>query len=243
MSVVVNLYESLIKFIQSEKENFDTFETKAKEICSSYYKHANKRAIKRKKFFDESRNEDVVQTEREKIKTEGFLPILDSLITNLNLRCKIYREIQSNFEFLINLKTMTHGDIISKTQKLLLIYDLDLDDNLTNECLHFSNYEVPVDVEYHIDLYIYLKKNFLNSTFPNITTALHLFLTMAVSNTTSERSFSTLSRVKNERRATMGDKRLNSLSLLAIESDITNKLSYEKLIDNFSDIKSRKVLL
>ena len=59
----------------------------------------------------------------------------------------------------------------------------------------------------------------------NVYVALRLFLTLPVSNYEGERSFSILSRIKNELKTKMTQKRLKALSLMAIESELTKTLS------------------
>ena len=80
--------------------------------------------------------------------------------------------------------------------------------------------------------------NHLKSTFPDVEIALRLYLSLMCTNCEGERSFSTLSRVKNGLRYTMGQERLSVLSLLSIESDITRSISYDDVISSFAAKKS-----
>jgi hypothetical protein len=76
--------------------------------------------------------------------------------------------------------------------------------------------------------------------FPNVYVALRLFLTLPVSNCEGERSFSLLSRIKNELRTKMSQKRLKALSLMAIESDLTNALEFDDIVEDFARNRARK---
>ena len=80
----------------------------------------------------------------------------------------------------------------------------------------------------------------LQSMFPNVYVALRLFLTLPVSNCEGERSFSPLSRIKNELRTKMSQKRLKALSLMAIESDLTNALEFDDIVEDFARNRARK---
>ena len=80
----------------------------------------------------------------------------------------------------------------------------------------------------------------LQSMFPNVYVALRLFLTLPVSNCEGERSFSLLSRIKNELRTKMSQKRLKALSLMAIESDLTNALEFDDIVEDFARNRARK---
>ena len=77
--------------------------------------------------------------------------------------------------------------------------------------------------------------------FPNVYVALRLFLTLPVSNCEGERSFSLLSRIKNELRTKMSQKRLKALSLMAIESDLTNALEFDDIVEDFARNRARKM--
>lgn len=80
----------------------------------------------------------------------------------------------------------------------------------------------------------------LQSVFPNVDIALRLFMTLPVTNASGEHSFSKLGLVKNRLSSTMGQNRLNHLSLMSIESDILHKLDFTSLIKDFSVRKTRK---
>ena len=53
-------------------------------------------------------------------------------------------------------------------------------------------------------------------TFPNVNVALSIYMCTLVTNCSGERSFSVLSRVKNEIRTTMSDALIGGWSLMAI---------------------------
>lgn len=82
----------------------------------------------------------------------------------------------------------------------------------------------------------------LSSVFPNVYVALKLFLTLPVSNCEGECSFSLMARVKNELGSKMC-RRLNSLSLMAIECDLVRELGYDDAVEEFSLRKSRNTSL
>ncbi|CAH1099417.1 unnamed protein product [Psylliodes chrysocephalus] len=82
----------------------------------------------------------------------------------------------------------------------------------------------------------------LLSTFPNISIALKLLLTLPVSVASGEISFSKLKIIKNYLRSTMLQDRLNDLSIIAIENDIMDSLYLEELIKDFSAKKARKTI-
>ena len=62
---------------------------------------------------------------------------------------------------------------------------------------------------------------------------LKLILIMPATNATSERSFSTLRRLKTYLRNTMGQERLNNLMILHVHKDITDTLNLKSIADEF----------
>lgn len=76
--------------------------------------------------------------------------------------------------------------------------------------------------------------------FPNVDIVLRVFLSMAISNCSAERSFSALKRIKTYLRSSLGDDKVGHLAVLAIEHDLTNKLDFEDIICEFSQVKARK---
>ena len=87
---------------------------------------------------------------------------------------------------------------------------------------------------------IHIKKNYVESAFPNIFIALQLYLTLPVSNCTGERSFSLLKRINNALRSTMGQECLSSLAILSIESELVRQIDFSTLIANFAELNSRR---
>ena len=59
------------------------------------------------------------------------------------------------------------------------------------------------------------------------------FVSISVSVSSGERSFSKLGIVKNCRRSTMGQERLSSLIMLSCEHDIARKINYDDVIESF----------
>ena len=73
--------------------------------------------------------------------------------------------------------------------------------------------------------------------------ALRIFKCTAVTNCTAERSFSSLSMIKNYLRSNMSENRLNDLSILSIENYVLNNISFDKIIHRFSETKVRRKII
>ena len=80
-----------------------------------------------------------------------------------------------------------------------------------------------------------------SSFFPNIGILLRILCTLPVTSCSSERSFSTLKRVKTDLRSTTSNDRLSALSLLYIHRDIN--ISVPDIIEEFSRRHPRRMQL
>ena len=80
----------------------------------------------------------------------------------------------------------------------------------------------------------------LYDMFPNMETLLKIFLTISISNTSDERSFSVLKRFKNYLRNSMGEAKLNNLAILFLEQDLMDQLDTETIIEQFARRKCSK---
>ena len=72
--------------------------------------------------------------------------------------------------------------------------------------------------------------------------ALRILLTIPITVASGERSFSKLKWIKTYLRSTMTQERLNSLALISIEKDTAALLDYSEMMQEFSNIKTRKIV-
>lgn len=79
----------------------------------------------------------------------------------------------------------------------------------------------------------------LSDLFPFLFVASKLYMTQGISVAGCERSFSKLKIIKNYLRNTMGQTRLNALSLLSIESERTRKINIDAVLDSFFSVPRR----
>ena len=70
--------------------------------------------------------------------------------------------------------------------------------------------------------------------FPNILIAYRILLTVPVTITSAEKSFSKLKLLKSYLRSIMSQERLNGLAILSIEKDMLEKLEFGSIIENFA---------
>ena len=246
LSTCSNLYLSLSTFISSYRDKFEEMETKAQKLqpdCD--YKAVSTRKIKRKKQINDGSAEEVRLSPRDNFRINTFNVIIDKLYCSLNERGKIYANVASKFEFMTD-RTLSEQDCNTSCDNLINNYPDDLNTEFSSELQQFQSYlnnKLSADIFVnHSDMYEIIIKDNIKSVFPNVEIALRIFLTLVITNCSTERSFSQLKFIKNPKRSTMNQDRLDSLALLCIESDILRRLNFEDIIEDFSRQKSRQKL-
>ena len=121
------------------------------------------------------------------------------------------------FSCLINLKSQALNDEAKALQET---YPSDLSDDFSYELLQFITF-IADENKCFPDIFDALKELNLSSTFPNFETALRISLSIPILNCSGERSFSLLKLLKSKSHSIMDLDRLSSLTLLCMESDIT----------------------
>ncbi|KAL4084012.1 hypothetical protein QTP88_029328 [Uroleucon formosanum] len=119
------------------------------------------------------------------------------------------------------------------------------EDELYEECLHFKQFLNEIEIEESdkkspsMFLKILREKKII-STFPNLDTALKMYLTIIPSNATGERSFSILKRIKNYLSNSISDTKVSSLASFSANSELLESMNFNDLINKFAATKSRK---
>lgn len=253
VGTVVNLYNSLVGFLDEMKMGYEVFKNlgqkKVESLCNltenELSETEDKKRIKKKKtFFDES-DSDMEETDESDDLRRSFLLILNKLIEELNRRVSSYKDFSEPFTFLSNLKKLSPLEIQEGSSRLQQVYSSDLEDSaFVLECLHFKSYISDAkneNVSYSLpQLCKIIKGSSLESVYPNLNIALQIYLSTPASNCSAERSFSVLRRIKNYLRTSQTKDRLSHLGVLAIESDLTVKLDYEEIINLFANARARK---
>ncbi|KAL4105081.1 hypothetical protein QTP88_020356 [Uroleucon formosanum] len=182
---------------------------------------------------------------RAKFMSDIHYVICDKFIAELNKRKMTYIEVEEKFGFLFN-KNPDRKEIINQIKNLQSMYrnKLDLDpDNFADEWLQFhsliSSHQILINPAAQLK---FIKDMQISHAFQNVETFLQIFLTMPVTNCSSERSFSSLKIIKNRLQSKLSQENIDALGILSIESDITANLNFDDVIDHFSKQKARKYL-
>ncbi|CAM1319945.1 Uncharacterised protein r2_g2830 [Pycnogonum litorale] len=143
LGTCVSLYESLQYFVKSirTEEAFYSYEERAKFMMEgSSYRADHQRTRKRKRLFDEVDSE-VELTPREKFRTSTFLPILDSLLTELVRRMEVYSKLKHQFGFLFTLHTSSETELRESARKFQTPhYPRDIEESFEDELIQFVGY-------------------------------------------------------------------------------------------------------
>lgn len=236
LSEVGPLYQSLIDFTQTVRDNFIVYEKLAEELCGENHSYENfrKTKIPRSKDLCALNAPEVQLTAREQYISMCHYALCDSLISHLFDRKKVYEIVTEKFACLINIKCSSN--LLEESAFLKKCYASDLADTFSDELVQFSS----LIQEHDTLLHMLNKARKFEETFPNVETALRIFLTLPVSNCSGERSFSVLKRIKSAVRNSLLQEKLSSLALLHIESEITEKLEFDDVIHDFVNLKMRK---
>ncbi|KAI6656084.1 hypothetical protein LOD99_11330 [Oopsacas minuta] len=185
--------------------------------------------VPNRRYFDvDDGDEDRNMSPMDKFRQDVFQVINDQLISDLKYRLEAYKEISYNFGFLCKLPSLSNQMIKQAAGNITCSNPNDLEPTIESELIQFSSLiRSSVELQTNektksIELNMY---EFLHTqTFPNIEIALRIYLPLMVSNCSGEKSFSKLKRIKNELRNRIGQDRLNSLSVMSIESVVLKHL-------------------
>ncbi|XP_072368175.1 zinc finger MYM-type protein 1-like [Scyliorhinus torazame] len=248
------LLSSLFLFIKELRENsadrIAHYESEAKGLCediTSSYSDASKRIVTRK--FSDGTSGIASLKGADKFRIEVLYQLYDCLIIQLRKRIDPYEQIAKRFKFLSEL--VNNSEIDEDSIKLIIsYYKDDIDHKLVNECYQFKDYlhlrkcqnteENTSSKMQRAEVLQLICEQHRIEVFPNITTALKLYLTMPIMSCEAERNFSKLSFIKNKFWSTMTEEHLNSLCILSLENDIARKLSYNKTVHEYDARKNRK---
>ena len=254
-----DLLDSLCGFVIVQRNEFPAIEQEAKDLTKcQQYKHANgKRKRKRNTKYDDYIGSSVPDEEFEslsdsaKFKSQVFLIIIDKLVTALSKRRDAYGKVCGVFGQIRKLKSLSNDQIKEMSSKLINAYPKDLDESLSNEFVHFNEL-MKSDIASHIEqknekdavsielqFYRFIIDNEFQSMFENVETVLRIYLSLMVTNCSGERSFSKLNIIKDRLRNTMGQDRLNNLSIMSIECELLRSMNTSSIINEFAYTKTR----
>lgn len=271
LNVTCHIYKSLMEYVMSLRDNYDSYEEKGIELSKTKVyaldDEETKRRPKRKIRPDEAKGQDdeTSFSGKEDLKINTFNVVIDRLHAELKKRSEVYFGFNEKFGFLNCLSSTSNEEIRKHASVLTKRYQTDIDDDFSEECVQFKSFaeglcddnndkELNPDDNTHNNMMTYMpKRNFpleylqlirekrLTTAFPNMDTALRIFLCIMTSNASGERSFSILKRVKNYLRNSTSDERLSSLASFVANAELLKNLDFTELVNDFAAKKVRKV--
>jgi hypothetical protein len=239
--------ESLHTFTNDLRERFDEFEIRAIDASgNAEYLSVVSRSRKRNRRLDDhdctgSGDHEVRLTGRDKFRVETFLVVIDQLQSSLRKRVDAYIHARDVFVVISDFNELDSNEIRSCSLKMAQTYPSDLQANeFANEMVHFVEFAKTRKCDTPSCMAMLIHNEDLHSTFPNVSIALRIYMSIMVSNYSGEQSFSKMALIKSKLRSTMTDSRLTALELLSLENDVFSTISFEDLIDTFATTKSRK---
>ena len=194
--------------------------------------------LKKPRLVPSQRNRSNVQSEtvEDYYRVSVFIPLLDCFICELKARFENLKSILQGFYSLLPKETAINGPTvvqIKNIKDLANFYSNDIDKDQSGveaELKLWFRHLSKLDTRPHDPLEYLNECN--TSIFPSIYKLLKILVTMPVTTCTSERSFSTLRRLKTYLRNSIGAERLNGLSLLNIFRGMTP--TPEQVMSHFS---------
>ena len=203
---------------------------------------ASRRKRRKTQFFDD-RDEDSGEADGDdRLRSGVFFAVIDRLAVGLEERKGAYKNVFTVFRVLFDLQDLTAETIAVEAIKLHETHPEDISKDVIEELLHsrgFAHIEEDKSLD-TTNLCKWIRDNDLAEVFPNVEIAARIYQSMAVSNCSSERSFSCLKRIKTYPRSSMEEPRLNDLAILGIEPEMVESISFDDVIEDFCDRKARR---
>lgn len=191
--------------------------------------------------------EDLSADDKQKFKISFVYPILDVALSKLRERFKHLTELENSFGFLFDLhSTQISMDQCKRLEEALTSTKDGSKDLYANQLFEeIKSFQVLIDDDGEKSPLKFLNKIHeigLTPIYPNLTTALQIFLTLPVTVASAESSFSKLKIIKNYLRTTMGQERLSNLATISIESELLDCIPQESVIQKFAAAKARQII-
>ena len=177
------------------------------------------------KRFDDGAKSHVYSTPKDLFRHHYF-DVLDLIIGELTNRLD-----QPTFAFIQNVEKLfidaANGHEVSITQEIRKCYENDVDfDRLKQQLQRLpdlcSNFFKVTNVDTIVQVLVESDSRAIRSLFSEVTKLLKLYLTIPITSSTSERSFSALRQIKTYLRNTMGQERMNHAITCFVHGDRTS---------------------
>lgn len=247
----INLMKSLGTYIKTLRSGFENYDSKVSSLSSKIEEEYDQCKGSIRKKFPDGKDSSNEFTKQQRFKIETFFVVIDTFWNALDKRITAYNEVYDTFFFLINVFESESGkEELQKSsekslKKFIEMYKRDVTEDLKNEFTQFKDFVI-INLKNNnfdsnlISLYVWFQKTNLKEVFPLVGVTLRIYLTLPISNCSAERSFSKMARIKSKFRSTMVEENLNASTILSTEFDVTRRMNFNKIIEDFSEAKARK---
>lgn len=179
-------------------------------------------------------------------KQKVFSVSLQITIDQLKARSKAAREINDLFSVLVPkvLARLNDEEIEQCAENLILKYSDHFDRMLCTQLQQLkSNFQpqlLKLDSATKLLNFILVEEKYLAEIFPDVVSALVLYLTIPVSVASAERSFSKLNLIKSFLRTTMTQNRLRNLAVISVESERAEEIDPKSIVERLRQSKKRR---
>jgi len=202
-----------------------------------------------KKQFSYEGDDQPIENQEFKFKVNCFFGMLGITISSVHERFELLSCHSDVFNFLWHIEDFgkcseqDQFKLCKKLEETLTDKDRNEKDIDGTELLHELQFlqNGNKNTTSLIETINYITTNNLTHSFPNISIALRILLTIPVSVATAERSFSKLKLTKNYLRSRIGQERLQNLAIISIQPDFLKQLDMENLLSEFAKNKARKL--
>lgn len=244
---------TVLEAMERLRLDFNTFQEEATALAKDWKIQPifkTKRIKTVKKFYDEQALDDPIIQPLQRFRIEVFNRALDLIIQQLKLRFQSMNAVNDLFSFLNpeSLLNQSNDRLIEAAGRLQTKYRNDLEITLATEVIGFKNLiynelkEKKISSFRDIIQYLFVDHCILQSSFPNLCSAILLYLTLPVTAATAEKSFSKLKLIKTYLSNNMCQIRLSSIAVLSIENAVAKGLDMNKIVDKFLSLKNRRGL-
>lgn len=178
----------------------------------------------------------------------GYFQACDNMINELEIRTTNFTSLHKLFDFLqpSKLKDITNDELDIHTRNLISKYkcfstDLKLDIRTFIDCYFVDGVQCHENNEHSVYTYLkFITDLKLEDSIKEMQLLCRIFLTLPISTASAERSMSSLKKIKDYRRSTLSEDRLNDYAMLYIERDTAELIDLQSTIKIFSEKKARK---
>lgn len=192
-----------------------------------------------KKHFDELAEDYRFSDGDNLFKINVFYKLLDVINGQIAKRFSAVERVVQQFSVLFPkvLNSLSEKEILERAENLQKIYEKDIGPSLGLELLSLRE-SLGEEIAkckkvFELTKLLFVDFEIMSSSFPEVLTALTLFLTLPVTVASAERSFSALKRIKSYLRSTMGQDRLSALGLIAINNAEASIIDKKELKNAF----------